>query len=338
MRIAIPEAKGKLVIKKKGKASYVLYEYDRVYHKDKGYTIPKRAIIGKVSGKDPSQMFPNEKYEIYFPGAVVPEELPEAKRSCCLRIGAHLVIRSVLEEYKIPSILEKYFQEDTGLLLDLVSYLLINEENTGQHYPDYAFCHPLFTPDMHIYSDVTVSRLLYSLQQEQTLGFLDDWNKGVDRRQRIYVSYDSTNKNCQAGDIDLVEFGKAKEERGLPVFNLSLAFDKTNRIPLFYETNPSSITDVSQLTCMVDKVAEREQLEGKIDCLSQFLKKQEGRGLKVGKTYTDYFKLHYSKEGKLFYAEERADVIQRALGLCGYFCLVSSEKMAAEEAIVLYKG
>lgn len=432
--VPIPEAKGKLVIKKKADAAYVLYEYERVYHKDKGYTIPKRVIIGKVSEEDPSQMFPNEKYELYFPDAVLPEELPEASRSCCLRIGSHLAIQRVLEEYKLPVLLERYFGDYTGLLLDLVSYVIVNEENSGQHYPDYAFCHPLLTPDMRIYSDVTVSRLLSSIQREQTLGFLDDWNEEQDHWQRIYVSYDSTNKNCQAGDIDLVEFGKAKNEKGFPVFNLSLAFDKTNRVPLFYEEYPGSITDVSQLTFMVDKVmeydykkigfildrgyfskdniqyidaqgfsfllmvkgckalvselveakrntfetrrdanirayrvygttvqarlyeddqqlryfhlyfsaekqaGEREQLEVKMDRLSQFLKKHEGSDTKFGQTYKDYFKLHYSKEGKFLYAEERADVIQKELGLCGYFCLVSSEKMTAEEALLLYKG
>lgn len=32
--------------------------------------------------------------------------------------------------------------------------------------------------------------------------------------------------------------------------------DKTNRVPLFYEEYPGSITDVSQFTFMVDKVIE----------------------------------------------------------------------------------
>lgn len=51
-------------------------------------------------------------------------------------------------------------------------------------------------------------------------------------------------------------FGKAKDEKGLPVFNLSIAMDKTNRVPLFYEEYPGSVTDVSQFTFMVDKVME----------------------------------------------------------------------------------
>ena len=98
--------------------------------------------------------------------------------------------------------------------------------------------------------------MLNSVTKDQIIGFLNEWNKGRDRKQRIYISYDSTNKNCQAGDVDIVEFGKAKDEKGLPIFNVSLVFDKTNRIPLFYEEYPGSITDVSQFSHMVDKVTE----------------------------------------------------------------------------------
>jgi len=432
--VPIPEAKGKLVFKKKADTSYVLFEYDRSYVKEKGYTIPKRTIIGKVVAEDPGRMYPNERYLRYFPESILPEELSEASRSCCLRIGPYLVIKNVLEEYDLPSMLGKYFGEWTGLLLDLVSYVIVNEENVGQYYPNYAFGHPLFTEGMRIYSDVTVSRFLSSIKREQILGFLDDWNAKRDHKQRIYVSYDSTNKNCQAGDINLVEFGKAKDEKGFPIFNLSIAFDQTNRVPLFYEEYPGSITDVSQFVFMVDKVIEygyrkigfildrgyfskaniqymdekgfsfllmvkgckvlvselveknrhsfetkracsirsyrvygttvqsklyeddsraryfhlfysaekqadeREQLEIKIDRLGQFLKKHEGRDTQFGQTYKDYFVLHYSQQGKLLYAEERAEVIQRELDLCGYFCLVSSDKMSAEDALTLYKG
>ena len=93
-----------------------------------------------------------------------------------------------------------------------------------------------------------------SITREQINTFLDEWNRKRDHKQRIYVSYDSTNKNCQAGDIDLIEYGKPKDDQGLPIFNLAIAYDKNNRVPLFYEEYPGSITDVSQFRYMVDKV------------------------------------------------------------------------------------
>jgi hypothetical protein len=148
---------------------------------------------------DPRKMYPNEKYPEYFPETAMPEELPEAYRSCCLKIGSYMVIRNVLEEYHLQQLLYKRLGSKCGLFLDLVSYLIVDEENAGQYYPDFAYSHPLFSEEMKIYSDSTVSRLLASIGKEQTLGFLSDWNDKRDHKQRIYLSYDSTNKNCQAG-------------------------------------------------------------------------------------------------------------------------------------------
>ncbi len=432
--VKIPEMKGKIITKKKGSTTYILYQYGNEYNPEKRYAVPLRTIVGKVSSEDPSVMFPNEKFQIYFPDAQIPEELPFAYRSCCLKLGSCVIIRKVLDEYKLIPMLRKRFGDDTGLLLDLVSYLIVEEENAGQYYPDYAFTHPLHTEKMTIYSDSKVSRLLSSITKDQCISFQDDWNRHRDHKSRIYISYDSTNKNSDAGDIGIVEFGKAKDEKGLPVFNLSIAMDKTNRVPLFYEEYPGSITDVSQFTFMVDKVieygyrkigfildrgyfskeniryidendysfiimckgckalvsslvlenygqfetrresairsykvygttvsgrlyeddakdryfhifynpsrqaAEREHLEQRIEKLRQFLDKHIGKDDKFGKTYQDYFRLLYDKKGILRGVQERTDVIERELQLCGYFCIITSEKMTASQALVQYKG
>ena len=48
------------------------------------------------------------------------------------------------------------------------------------------------------------------------------WNESVTHKNRIYISYYSTNKNCQAGDIDLAEFGHAKDDKSKPIINYSV--------------------------------------------------------------------------------------------------------------------
>ena len=432
--VKIPEIKGKIITKKKGGTTYILYQYGSEYNQDKRYAVPQRAIVGKVSPDDPGLMFPNDKFMVYFPDAEIPEELPFAYRSCCLKIGSCVIIRKVLDEYKLVPMLAKRFGRETGLILDLISYLIVEEENAGQYYPDFAFTHPLFTEKMTIYSDSKVCRLLNSITRDQCIGFQDDWNKNRDHRSRIYISYDSTNKNSDAGDISIVEYGKPKDDKGLPVFNLSIAMDKTNRVPLFYEEYPGSITDVSQFTFMVDKVieysyekigfildrgyfskeniqyidknkytfiimckgcralvsslvlenrgsfetkreaairsykvygttvtaklyeddtkdryfhiyynpsrqaAEREHFEQRIEKLRQFLDKHIGKEERFGKTYQDLFHLHYDKKGTFLGADERTDVIERELMLCGYFCIITSEKMTFSQALIQYKG
>ncbi len=255
--VKIPELKGKIFFKPHKSTQYVQYQYGSEYKPDKKYAIPHRTIIGKVCQDDNTLMYPNEKYKQYFPDVEVVEELPAAYRSCSLKIGPYAIINKIIEEYGLYEMLMDQFGKNTGLILDLVSFLIVEENNAGQYYPNYAFNHPLFTENMRIYSDSKVSRLLNNeITKDQCIGFLNEWNKNRDHTNRIYISYDSTNKNCDAGDISIVEFGKAKDEKGLPVFNVSIAMDKTNRVPLFYEEYPGSITDISQFPFLVDKVNE----------------------------------------------------------------------------------
>lgn len=101
--VKIPEIKGKIITKKKGGTAYILYQYGSEYNQEKQYAIPKRAIVGKLSPDAPGFMFPNEKFQVYFPDEAIPEELPFAYRSCCLKIGANVIIRKVLDEYNLKS-------------------------------------------------------------------------------------------------------------------------------------------------------------------------------------------------------------------------------------------
>lgn len=52
-----------------------------------------------------------------------------------------------------------------------------------------------------------------------------------------------------------------------------------------------------------------------------------------------YFYLHYNKDtGHFVYGEPKLSIIKDELELCGYFAIITSEKMKADEAIELYKS
>lgn len=71
------------------------------------------------------------------------------------------------------------------------------------------------------------------MTDDQRIGLVNDRNEKKNHRKKIYISYDSTYKNCQAGDIEFVEYGHPKDNRELPIFNYSIAYDTANREPLF---------------------------------------------------------------------------------------------------------
>lgn len=431
--IEIPDVPGKITTKEKGNAVYVNYEVGREYYPDRKYTIPKRVTIGKLSKADERMMVPNQNFLTYFPEIELPEEKFNSNRSSCLRIGAYIIIQKILDEYKLPELLGEQFEEkELGLFLDLIAYTITCENNAGQYYPMYAFGYPLFTKGMRIYSDSKVSEFLCGMTGEESIGFLNDWNASCDHREKIYISYDSTNKNSEAGNIEMVEFGEAKVDVGSPIFNYSIAYDTKNAKPLFYETYLGSMADISQLEYMLGKAkgygyknigfildrgyfskgnirkmdeygysfvimikgmaklvnrlvlenkgkfeeerrysirkhhvygitvkdrlylddekdryfhiyhstgkehGEKEELEEMLERLGKVIKAQYGTDYQLSDAEKEYFDTFYDSKGILTLVKEKDDVIKQALQLCGYFCIVTSDKMTAAEALDLY--
>ena len=246
-RVKIPDTGGNISVKTINGTPYVYIETGRTYDKEKQYNTPKRTCIGKRDHEQPAFMYPNEKFLKFFPRELLPSEKDGQFRSGCLHIGAFLVIRKIISDYKLDEIITRIIGKDAGLFLDLAAYSIITEDNAGQYYPDYAYNHALFTDNMRIYSDSKVSDFLQKVTIDQRIQFLNEWNAKRDHREKIYISYDSTNKKSQAGEIDLVELGHAKEGIETDIFNYAIAYDRSNREPLFYESYPGSIVDISQL-------------------------------------------------------------------------------------------
>lgn len=249
--VPIPQGTKKIVFLKNSGSTYVYYQTGRTYNPGKKYTIPTRTAIGKVCLNDESKMFPNERFFELFPG--VPYD-DETERSMAIRVGSYVLIKKIIEELKLQDVLSvKFPPADVNFLLDLAAYTIVAEDNAGQYYPAYAEEHALFTNKMKVYSDSYVSEWLRNVTASQIIESVNQWNSLRNHMDQVYISYDSTNKNSHAGDVELVEFGEAKVKAGLPIINVSLAYDVTERVPAFYESYPGSIPDVSQLDAMIEK-------------------------------------------------------------------------------------
>lgn len=437
--VEIPKDTGKITFNKRGNTTYVEYTYDRIYDPAKKYNRAKRTTIGKMSEENSDMMYPNPNFSKYFPDAQLIETVNEsdASRSSCIRVGAFAVIEKIIEEYRLYDHFDEWDDYEKGMFLDLAAYSIVTESNVAQHYPEYAYNHPLMTPKNKIYSDSSISRFLSKISDDDRISFIQKWNEHRDHKERIYVSYDSTNKNCKAGDIEKAEYGHAKVDVGAPVFNYAIAFDTSNQVPLFYEDYPGSIVDVSQLRYMVDRIksynyrnigiildrgyfskeniryieeckydfvimakghrsfvnslvlehkntfeekrscaikeyrtygktvsgklyaddekeryfhiyykpgkssGERIKIEDNLQRMESHMEKCKGKVVDLGAQYEAYYELTYhEKDGirKFYGYKEREDVIERELKLCGYFVIVTSRKMTAEEALCLYKS
>lgn len=115
VRVKIPEEKGKVTKKKIRGTTYIYYQIDRVYNPVKKYSIPKSTPIGKACEDDQTMMIPNEKYLIFYPEAKLPEVKSFSRRSACLRVGAHMVLKRIIAEYHLDVLLGDLIGKDSGL-------------------------------------------------------------------------------------------------------------------------------------------------------------------------------------------------------------------------------
>lgn len=264
--VELPHSDAPITVKKLKSGIYVYRETGRKYNKTTKHTIPERVCIGKACSydEDPSAkknriivrtLYPNENYVTYYGSEGFPE--CETERSSSLSVGAFIAIQHIVEETKIRTILQESLPNAKwcGLALDFAAYEIISESNVAQHYPDYAYRHTLFTPNMNIYSDSTIGAFFQEVDEDHRQKFLNIWNQErSQRKERIYVSYDSSNRHCRAGEIEEAEYGNAKDgNRSVPIINKGEAYDCNNREPLFYESYPGSIVDVSMIKHMIDK-------------------------------------------------------------------------------------
>ena len=68
--VKVPAVSGKIVRKKQGACTYVLFETERVYDPKRRFNVPKRVIIGKLlSDGEDDLMLPNERFLKHFPDA-----------------------------------------------------------------------------------------------------------------------------------------------------------------------------------------------------------------------------------------------------------------------------
>ncbi|CUO68459.1 Transposase [Dorea longicatena] len=75
---------------------------------------------------------------------------------------------------------------------------------------------------------------------------------------------------------------------------------------------------------------EREHFENALRERTALLMSHQNETVEFGSAYEKYFYLHYDKDGVFLYPEEKTTVTEREISLCGYFVIITSERMTAK--------
>ena len=250
---------------------YVLHPLSVEYRADvKNSRYGKRVCIGKMLPDSDTRMTPNENYVIYYPDLYNQSlELPPPPPfSATVHVGSAVLIRKLAKKIGLTDILiDIYEEENANNILDVLSYLIIEESSVFQHYP--TFARETMINSNRIMTDTEVGKLCDQLIDADTIvKFKKQWNDKFSSTtddgenssdieiETIYVSIDSTNFNTEAKAIDIAEFGAAKDDKTKPQINMQVSMKGDDNTPLNYELYSGSINDMSECDRMVEQMHE----------------------------------------------------------------------------------
>ena len=229
----------------------------------RGYTGHDSICIGVTfDPQNPNirKLYANPNYR----ATLVPVELPDPPRVAdSLAVGLTCWIAEASDQSGLTEDLVAAFGEtETQLILDLSAYMLSKESAVMQHFPAWAREHVLFSAD--IKDDTFIGRFLKeSVTIPRIKKFRENWAVRNIGDGRIFLCYDSTNVNCQAEGVFIVQRGHAKDDPTLAQVNTDYVIRQSDGLPLTYLHSPGSVSDIAQASEMIRFISRVKKLSGK---------------------------------------------------------------------------
>lgn len=229
----------------KGRSGSYVYLTQRVkYSPELKQTRPVRVAIGKLN--EEGKLIPNRNYFEIFPY----EQNEPGDKADFVIAGPHFVADKISAGNGLKELLETIFKDDSDKILDIATYMMMSENNVMQYFEDYGYNHTLFSAEN--FDDNAIGRLFKKIKVKDIDLFIRSWVH-MHVEKQIYIAYDSANMNSAAGNLELAEYGHAKDRDELPQVNLSIGYNQTDQVPLFYELFPGSIIDNTECEKMVER-------------------------------------------------------------------------------------
>ncbi len=213
----------------------------------RGYIDHESVCIGVIADPDaPERMFyANERYRAMMGVRELPDPLQFADS---LTVGLYCLIRAIAERSGLSEDLSSAFGEDAARqILDCSHYMLSRESAVMQHYPSWAREHALFSEGIR---DATAlgKFLRYDLSREKIDAFLDLWavRNIPGNRVNLYLCYDSTETNCQAEGVSIVQDDLSEDDPSPGRVNTDYVVRQEDGLPFTYLHTPGSVSGIAQ--------------------------------------------------------------------------------------------
>ena len=232
----------------------------------RGYTGHESVCIGVLQNPNSSDsrlFYANDKYRASnsSDSSDFSDDLPRYDDG--ISVGLYSWVCRASEEIGLTdTLLEVFGEEDTKLILDCATYILCEEKAIMQHFPSWARDHLLssdHTPDdkymgQFLKNNLSISKIKLFREKWFVLKIGDGY---------VFLCYDSTNVNCQAEGVFIVQKGHAKDDPDLNQVNTDYVVRQSDGLPVTYLHSPGSVTDIAQAQEMIKFIKDVKERYGK---------------------------------------------------------------------------
>ncbi|QGZ97217.1 IS1634 family transposase [Mycoplasma sp. NEAQ87857] len=244
------------ILTNKNNQKYVYFSISSEYQKGKKYSLDKRVLIGKLDPKDPKKLIPNDRYFEIFPNKEKIDECENQQFNFSQNFGHYALFEKIIEDLGLDKIFEEVFGDRAEIIKALAYYFLENKNSKIQHFEKWAFNN--YCGLNKVPSQGTISNILNKEIDDKTIAeFNTKWAKHAQSLlhniKKVFVNLDGTNFNFSSPNIDIAEYGYAKDQENNPIINVVYLNDQHYGLPLFHDVYPGSITDQTQCSMVVEK-------------------------------------------------------------------------------------
>ena len=242
-------------LKKRIRSSSPHYVYEILWRKNNKR---KEKVVCVGIATSNNKMHPNEKYYELHSDVIAQNPLEDSKEfDNQVHLGASLVIRSIANNEGLFPILQDVFKGYAEIIFTLVEYYLIRRDSSSQLYKYYLRDH--YTDLNYIPSETKLSKLFNEyIDHDLISDFLTKWmNYRLSLKtfsNRVYIDFDSTNRNVSLKSILSSEYGKAKVDEGLPQVNTAFFLDRDTGLPIYFDVYYGSIIDMEHCKIALNKI------------------------------------------------------------------------------------
>ena len=196
-----------------------------------------------------NRMYGNDNYYRLFTRDKLPD--PPAKADS-VSVGPRALTEALSDGHELIEMLTEVFGgDDAALIMDLATYMLVEEKAVFQHYPSWARRHAIYSATIR--SDSYISEFLgKAITYSKIDMFKRKWAVSNVGNGQVYLCYDSTNTNSQAEGVFIVQKGHAKDDPTLKQVNTDYVVRQEDGLPFTFKEFPGSIVDMSEASEMIN--------------------------------------------------------------------------------------